>query len=297
MSLSLFTPESTDFSVDHLNFFVQLSKTAYSNEQAMLATLKEHSIDIPFSDIFIENNDTDTQCFVFSYQTHIFIIFRGSEAKAVDWKTNFTYKKMPWPYHEAKGEVHSGFYNAVDSVWEKINSKVEREIKRIHENNEVANLWFSGHSLGGGLAQLACTRFLLTGLPENVVIRESYVFAAPRFASKKLANYITQKFGQTIYRVVKNGDLVPRTPHRFAGYKNAFTLKFFNNQEQLISATDFSVLNKLSHYFSDVILFTQYAIGLVPIINVFLFKNVGKKHSIFEYERLCLQLKEKFNRH
>ena len=292
MSLSFFDHKEKSFSVDHLNFFVQLSKTAYYDQATMLGTLAEHKFEIPHNDIYIENEKTDTQCFVFSHQNNIFIIYRGSESKLTDWKTNFTFHKNSWPKHEDKGEVHTGFYDAVESVWSELESKVNREAQLIHKNGETANIWVSGHSLGGALAQVTVAKFLLNGIPENTQLGISYVYASPRFASKKLARYIDDTFDQDIFRIVADSDLIPRTPHRFAGYKNCFTLKFFNKQEALIGIDDFSFLNKLSHRFSDVILFAQYAILIIPFVNFPLLTKVGNTHSIDHYETLCIKLKE-----
>ncbi|MCJ8313635.1 MAG: lipase family protein [Saccharospirillaceae bacterium] len=297
MSLSFFDAQTKEFSVDHLNFFVQLSKTAYYDKDTMLGTLTEHKFDIPHKDIYIENNKTDTQCFVFSHQNNIFIIFRGSEQKLSDWKTNFKFHKTPWPGHEEKGKVHTGFYQAVESVWDDLQQKVNREIAFIQAKDKDAKaiIWVSGHSLGGSLAQVAFTKYLLGGLPKHVELANSYVYAAPRFASKKLAKYIDANFSQDIYRIVKQSDLIPRTPHRSAGYKNCFTLKFFNKKDLLVSAQDFSLLEKLSHRFSDVILFTRYFISIIPFINLISLKQIVKAHDIDDYARLCQTLREQIN--
>ena len=112
---------------------------------------------------------------------------------------------------------------------------------------------------------------------------------------KNLAKYIDDNFSQDIYRVVKHSDLVPRTPHRSAGYKNCFTLKFFNKKEQLVGADDFSWSEKLSHHFSDVILFTRYFISIIPLVNLFSLKQIAKAHDINAYARLCQKLQENIN--
>jgi len=294
MSLSFFDSQNKAFSIDHLNFFVQLSRTAYYDQDTILGTLAEYKFDIPHKDIYIENKQTDTQLFVFSHQNNIFIIFRGSEKKLSDWKTNFKFHKTPWPKHEDKGEVHTGFYQAIASVWDELEVKVNREIALIHNKGDKAIIWVSGHSLGGSLAQVAFTKYLLSTLPANVELGNSYVYASPRFASKTLAKYIDDTFEQNIFRLVKHSDLIPRTPHRSAGYKNCFTLKFFNKNEQLVGVKDFSFIEKLSHRFSDVILFTRYFISIIPFINLISLKQIVKAHDINDYARLCQELKKEF---
>ena len=76
MLLSSFIDNTNAFSVAHLNFFVQLSRTAYYDQDTMLGTLAERKMDIHHKDIYVESEDTDTQCFVFSHQNNVFIIFR-----------------------------------------------------------------------------------------------------------------------------------------------------------------------------------------------------------------------------
>ena len=59
---------------------------------------------------------------------------------------------MTGPY---RGEVHKGFQDAVAQVWKPL----EMTIARYRQGREKS-LWFTGHSLGAGLATLAVARLL-----------------------------------------------------------------------------------------------------------------------------------------
>ena len=90
-----------------------------------------------------------------------------------------------------RGVVHRGFAEALNGVWDLLQPALER-LK--------APLFFTGHSMGGALAQLAATKFR----PRAV-----YCFGAPRVGDR---GYVQRVQAIPIYRVVNHRDIFAMMP-------------------------------------------------------------------------------------
>lgn len=140
-----------------------------------------------------------TQCYVVHNDRIVIVAFRGSEFRrlnelttrlqdvASDWLTDgkFTLVKFA-----GGGSVHSGFLGALDEVWTKLENAVEA-LRKVRPERPV---WFTGHSLGGALAQLAAARWGKA--------RAVYTFGAPMTGDAEFAAH----YRITHYRVVNNND-------------------------------------------------------------------------------------------
>ena len=91
----------------------------------------------------------------------------------------------------ARATVHRGFSEALQQIWAPLRPALE--------NLEVP-CFFTGHSMGGALAQLTATRFK----PQAV-----YCFGAPRVGD---AGYVEMMRAIPVYRIVNNRDIFPMLP-------------------------------------------------------------------------------------
>ncbi len=92
---------------------------------------------------------------------------------------------------DARTTVHRGFSESLDQIWELLQPAME---------TLTSPCFFTGHSMGGALAQLAATRYK----PRAV-----YCFGAPRVGD---AGYVEMMRTIPIYRVVNNRDIVAMLP-------------------------------------------------------------------------------------
>ena len=90
---------------------------------------------------------------------------------------------------EGEGKVHGGYREAVDLIWPRLSGHLAGR-----------KAWFTGHSLGGGLALLAAARHA----PAGAVV----TFGAPRVGDREYRD----AFPAPAFRIVNNSDLVPDLP-------------------------------------------------------------------------------------
>ena len=166
----------------------------------------------------IENEHTDTQCYLKDYGTHAVLTFRGTEPPDLMgflnaegpwykrlWKqmkdlwTDAMVSLKPWL---RGGEVHHGFVAAFRSV--------EQEISlALRQVPGASPLFITGHSLGGALATLAASRF---------DCKMVCTFGSPRVGDRKFARAFTLRNAGRYFRVFNKSDIVARvpTPIRYA---------------------------------------------------------------------------------
>ena len=145
------------------------------------------------------------KCISTSESPYAVIAFRGTEKKISDWLTDF--KAVPTSID--KGKVHTGFYQAFNTVKDPHGITVRDKVVQIMQKPEVRDdngdplpLFITGHSLGGALALLATN----TLAPD--IEGACYTFGGPR-----IANYeYFDKLKTPVYRVVNSSDIVPRVP-------------------------------------------------------------------------------------
>ena len=126
-------------------------------------------------------------------------------------------KKKSW------GRVHRGFHKSLISVW----TDVKQEILRLRTNNQ--SVWFTGHSLGGALAQLAVTTLFLQ--EKKVKVGGLYTFGQPKIGNSKFRNTYNAHLKSKTYRVVNNNDLVARIPT--INYWHVEQLIYFSSKGKL----------------------------------------------------------------
>jgi triacylglycerol lipase len=188
-----------------------------------------------------------TQAFVAANDKNIIVSFRGTEADKMediltDLKVSFVDTKF--------GQVHSGFYEAVNIIIE----EVCETVAAFRTNNQ--NLWVTGHSLGAALATLG-TAFLQDA---KLHVNGLYTFGQPRVGDEQFAEKFNMRFKSRAFRVVNNCDIVTRVPMRSIGYSHIGTHIYLDNEG------DMHIDEELSWWFG----FTDRVKGRVET-----FKNKG----------------------
>ena len=142
---------------------------------------------------------TDTQAFALRNSTSYVIVFRGS-AEALDWLGNFETNRITIPGTSA--QVHSGFWNAADSVYADI-------VADLAAFRGTRSVWVTGHSLGGAVAQLTAFRLRR----DNHVPSASLVtFGAPSVGSTGFGTLFSSVGSLAYQRWVHLDDPVPYVP-------------------------------------------------------------------------------------
>lgn len=158
--------------------------------------------DMPVKDghsvTFIEDKDTDTQCYILSNHREQIVVFRGTEASAGNIKDIIT----DLDCRIIRG-THAGFMKAYESVSEKIN-----KVLKPHKHTV-----FTGHSLGGALAKIAGARYRST---YKLIV----TFGAPRVFNKKTSIEFETFHGDCVVRFENKLDPVPYIPLERMGFSH-----------------------------------------------------------------------------
>ena len=133
---------------------------------------------------------------------HIVIIFRGTEPTEMS-DITADLKAFQTKGSLGKGDVHVGFKEALDEVWEDLSSWV-------HKNKGDRKIITCGHSLGGALATLCASR---------LDADKCYTYGSPRVGDREWVSKFTTKH----YRVVNNNDIVPKVPLYIMGFRHTCT--------------------------------------------------------------------------
>lgn len=203
-----------------------------------------------------------TQCFVASNDEFAVVAFRGSESRPretadeggsryrdlfIDWVlTDFDF--LPEPSALA-GEVHGGFQNGLDLVWEDDDGVqgLGSYLAELNAGASAPKVWVTGHSLGAALATLCAARCeSLQGV---------YVYGSPRVGDKDFgeafARRLRERFGGVCYRFVNNRDLVTTVPLP-GRYRHVGSLKYIDRDGRISDNPSFAerMKNKLRSAFS-----------------------------------------------
>jgi triacylglycerol lipase len=121
------------------------------------------------------------------------LAFRGTDSLK-DWQKDFNAVLVD----SKVGHIHKGFKQALDNIWEKIDTALAEHIR------EDRLLWVTGHSLGGALATLAVDRLTDSKIP----IGGMYTFGGPMVGDEKFADNFDRKIKEHSFRFVNDEDIV-----------------------------------------------------------------------------------------
>jgi hypothetical protein len=124
------------------------------------------------------------------------VVFRGTDDLA-DWFTNLDVHSCSTVH----GAFHRGFYNAYESLKSQIVDPLTEA--------SPANLWITGHSLGGALA-VVCAYDLIDN--HTLDVRGVITFGQPMIARNTAADYLDELLEGRYVRFVNGRDIVTRIP-------------------------------------------------------------------------------------
>lgn len=168
-------------------------------------------LDFEGAQAYILRNDHDTV-----------VAFRGTEA--TDWNDIRADLKVWKVVAETVGKVHGGFKDEVDHLWPALEDALQANDKPLH---------FTGHSLGGAMAQICAARCKLSEIDSDPL--EVQTFGSPRVGNKR---YITHCNIKKI-RWVNNNDFVTRFPPAFFGYRHTGLEMYINHAGRISGITGF----------------------------------------------------------
>ena len=179
----------------------------------------------------VRDERTDTLAFAAANETEVFVGFRGTRDLR-NWITDLDcglrIADPPSPCFGAascglEGEIHAGFYRALEAVWGALAAVLERMAAG------RKNIFFCGHSLGGALAMLACARWDRKLQIENLQFAITgwlYTFGQPRVGNRAWARWYDRQLRQRSFRIVHAEDVVARVPWLFGMFRHAGTEVF-----------------------------------------------------------------------
>jgi hypothetical protein len=135
-----------------------------------------------------------------------FLVFRGTETDA-DGAQDLRTDQTPYPLLPSFGNVHAGFA----SIYSALSPAV---VLAVNALPGVTRFFFTGHSLGAGLATLAVPDVIAhTRLkPSPALPMVQYTLASPRVGDPQFADLLTTQTNVPTFRIVNTEDVVPDVP-------------------------------------------------------------------------------------
>ena len=206
---SPFDPTTSAYSPVNALWLAELSRLVYRHD-----TEEENPPPQPTRTRYLENVgfkqrqffaslETGTQALLVEFggaSPFAVLVFRGTEQNIQDYLTDLEIGKLLLGSN--KKDVHSGFSQALDSVW----GAIEVALSQLD-----CPIFYTGHSLGAALATLAAARHAPRAL---------YTFGSPRVANPA---FIAALGNIPIYRIVDAEDIVTTVPSEALGFSHVGT--------------------------------------------------------------------------
>lgn len=167
---------------------------------------------------YLYNASTDVAAYVgLDVPTDTLVVaFRGTEPTSTkDWWDNLDFVKEAAPVLCEGCHVHSGFYDAYNSLAPGI-------LRAVFSRNPTSVL-VTGHSLGAALAQLAAFDLADRGVP----LKSVHTFGAPRVGDSAFAAAYDAKV-LTSFRLTHHRDLVVHVPPEAFGFRHVSREVFYD---------------------------------------------------------------------
>ncbi|MDX2288198.1 MAG: hypothetical protein NW217_05185 [Hyphomicrobiaceae bacterium] len=227
-------------------FLAYHTALAYETAERITAFLQRCRPGISRIRIFDSSRDTtntagvlaDAQGFGFVFERKAFVIFRGT-LSGNDWAINridtltsdlgrtgdkraAALRKAYGPLLDKLGDPVPGRHVGFSIAWAALKDDVEDWLSEALENGEIDKIIYSGHSLGGAMAQVAAFDHarIETGFERDRGIAPSRVgavvtFGAPAVGGTAFAAAYKALLGDRTVLLESSGDLVPRIMNRW----------------------------------------------------------------------------------
>ncbi len=182
---------------------------------------------------------------------YVVIIFRGTEPTEMS-DITADLKAFQTKGSLGKGDVHVGFKDALDEIWEDLSSWV-------HKKKGNRKIITCGHSLGGALATLCASR---------LDADKCYTYGSPRVGDREWVSKFTTKH----YRVVNNNDVVPKVPLYIMGFRHTCAPVYLSYTGKI---TNMTIIQRILDSIR----------GRIKAISKFQFFDSIYDHSMSEYIR------------
>lgn len=217
------SPYKTTLDQGNAYWMARLSKEVYKkvsddnqlpNEDKILTSIKNN--DEKFRSVFgVDNNSA--QAALIEHEEYLCMVFRGTN-ELEDWLDNIN----AFSTNELFGEFHRGFFNSVEDVWLKLDTRC----KELQKENKRP-IFFAGHSLGGAMATIAAAKYIHEDIPFTSV----YTFGQPRALTRKTSQFFNLECKGRYFRFHNNNDIVTRVPARLMGYSHVGTYLYISEEK------------------------------------------------------------------
>lgn len=190
----------------------------YANHQDKVIELISPDNIMSVKPFFKNSKDKYPAGLIIETKDYVLISYRGT--KLSNPKEIFHDLQMHKSNMEFAGEnhtLHTGFMKEYKASKDNL-------VKTLSQTDSSKPIIFSGHSLGGALANIAALDFASNKIIENAKVDNVVTFGAPRVFSSNAVNlYNKLGLGKKTLRVVQKGDpcpeMVPYIDYRHAGKK------------------------------------------------------------------------------
>jgi pimeloyl-ACP methyl ester carboxylesterase len=187
-----------------------------SVEQALTEADVRYQKVVPF---YKKNQDgsTDIAGYVIKTAQGITVSYRGTDSSSdVKRDLNAAHTRMTFGGNPDKvAKVHAGFKEDYLSSKESM-----EEAMRLASGGEELPISFTGHSLGGAVAQLAALDYAAKSEEHAKRVRGVYTYGAPRvFKHRRHVELYDQTIGHKTLHILVKGDIVPKVPPASARFQ------------------------------------------------------------------------------
>jgi hypothetical protein len=186
---------------------LRLSLLAYEDKADIAAIAQQWGYNIKKSDSFFYHFNQGHRCIILANKDTALLIFKSASDLLSNLSTSLYLNKKSIP---GLGEIHNGFANALDSLWDGKEGISDRLL--YHAKFPPKRFIFTGHAGGAALALLAGARFHQDYKQHQDKITV-FTFAQPR-----VGNNLAKDFAKNVYRFVHPDDPIPSMPPESLGY-------------------------------------------------------------------------------